>query len=47
MYVLECDVRAGTRIPLALYFWDEKCYGQDRSDRSGSDGPEGAANIRA
>ena len=39
MYVLECDVRAGTRIPLAFFWGDEKCYGQDRSDRSGSDGP--------
>ena len=30
------------RIPLALFFGgggDEKCYGQDLSDRSGSDGP--------
>ena len=39
MYVFECDVRAWTRIPLTLFFWDEKCYGQDRSDHSGSDGP--------
>ena len=28
------------------FFWDEKCYGQDCSDRSGSDGPVLGPSVR-
>ena len=38
--------------PPRTFFWggggggDEKCYGKDLSDRSGSDGPDYAVSIR-